>query len=410
VSDIFGLICLATYTLVVFSALRRDEPVLLVFGMAFLVLYVGQYFTLGYLYTSEPVIYTLYSWGYTETAATLLNVYLIYVGLVLLVSSHWLGRPKVPFMLATRSFSRQNLFHVIMVTVGCLIYVSIVGLEGLYSVRPNLMQGATSGTVLILSFGLCVNVMLFSRGVSPTVYAVLIAVSLFMLIMSGSWIYVLYLLGTSVLTIHHRYNLRLGLGLFLLSILAIFSVLILGQSVKEYFGGNLVFDDYMAAVLWTTNNFYVAQVEGFSGSASIIQKIIDTNNIPFSLGINAVGSLLLLLPGFIRPNVDLPIAEFVFYDSSIVPSAVESFIEYFGPLSIFLHGFSLFLVLYIYRLARASPIDNRRSAYVLVFKFYLVVSSLVLLTRGPIDLIWFTIIPPAVVMYLHYLLGSRWRL
>lgn len=405
-SDIFGILCLVTYGVVVGFSIKRDDPLLLAFALSFLVLYVGQYFALDYLYSSQPVIRTLDSWGYTDLAASLLHIYLIYIGVILLCFVSFFDQKKGALEIKSQSIASQNLFHFVMIVMACMIYVLIVGLDGLFSVRPNFIQGGTFGSVLILSFGLCVNVMLFSRSVSFTVYIGLLLLSLLMLMMSGTRIYVIYLLGTSALIIHRRYHLRLGPGLFILSALSAFLVLILGQSVKEYFGGNLDFEDYVAAVSWTINNFYVSQVEGFSASASIIQKTIDIGSLPFNLGINAMGSLLLLLPGFIRPKLEIPISQFVFYDQSIVPPAVESFIEYFGPLSVFLHGFALLWVLNFYRNTRAMQVRTRLGAYVLIYKLYLVVSSMVLLTRGPVDLIWFTLIPPAFFMYAHYLFGS----
>ena len=405
----FGLICLVTYTLVVLSALKRDNPLLLGFAMAFLVLYVGQYFYLAQRFGTESVIETQFSWGYTKTSSMLLNLYLTYIGLVLLLWSRWAGHLTTPINTQVGHFPRQSLYYSVMVLGSCLVYVSIIGLDSLYSVRPNFKQGGTLGSVLVLSCGLCANVMLFSRQSSLLLYFGLILVSLFMLMLSGSRIYVIYLLGVSALLIHHRFNFRLGLGIFLLAVLGSFSVLILGQSVKEYFGENWAFDNYIDAVLFTISTFYLAQVEAFSGSASIIQKIIDTGNVPFSLGINLLSGILLVLPGFIRPDVDIRIEAFVFYENSIVPSAAESLIEYFGPFSVFVHVLLLLLVLNFYRRARLSTIHNRASAYTLVFKYYCFTSCMVLLTRGPIDVIWVTLIPPAIFMSIHYLLGCRRR-
>ena len=103
----------------------------------------------------------------------------------------------------------------------------------------------------------------------------------------------------------------------------------------------------------------------------------------------------LLLPSFLKDLVsDHTIYTFSrLYDYSIIPSAPNDLFQAFFIFGIFFHCLAIVIACRLYMSAQSAYISEEKSAIYFIFKSYIVSVLCVLFTRGPIDLLIFSILP-----------------
>lgn len=394
--------------LIVISVYKKSLPLFFV-SLAIMVLYIGQaYYMLPELYSGRVRI--LDEYGYTILANDIALLYLILLGLIFLIylaSAKEVSAPP-PHVKSKTDFINVKLCMLTALSIS--LYISIVGFDGIASVRPNLIQGGTFGTTVILATALLSLLPILCNRINPLTIVNILANFIF-LVASGTRIYVIYFLFTLGASLIKAGKIKLSLGAISYSGFVAFCVLILGQSIKEYFGGNVNFDDLLQAIEFTAASFYLAQTEAFVSFASVIQIYLDRDGFVFNLGGSVLDGFGLLLPGFVKNyySADMINTSSRFYNYSIIPSAANDLFQAFFVFGIIIHFILIYSAVRLYRVAQSRQIVSERSAVKFILRNYIVSVLCVLFTRGPIDLLIFSIVPVYVVVNVFLLIVIKSR-
>lgn len=394
-----GLLPLTAISVLLFILLAALKKSFALFfcALAFSVLYVGQaYFMSPNLIHGK--VYILDEYGYALAANNLALIYLISLFTILLLYLLFSRAVVIepPADIPRHRYLECKLLFASFCTIS--IYLLIIGFDGLSNVRPNMVTGGTFGTILVVASSILslLPVLMKQYGV---VTFINIASCAIILIASGTRIFVLYFLFVVASVLIKRGIVNVSLKMMLTGPLAAFLVLIVGQSIKEYYGENIVFESLLFAIEFTIENFYNAQTEAFVSFASSIQYFLDKDIYFFNIGLTFFDGIKLLLPGFLKPILlsDHNVDNFRFYNFSIIPSAANDLFQSFFIFGIIFHVAALILAHRMYRAASRSKITNINMATNFIVKVYICGVLCVIFTRGPLDLLFFNIIPVWIV-------------
>jgi hypothetical protein len=344
-------------------------------------------------------------YGFTTSAYQYAVGYLILLGVIINLVLIKQKASFVRFPERSNVKGDLNVFGFIYLSISVAVYASIIGINALMTVRPNSEVGGTFGTTLVLSAGIYSIVPILLDKVNLLTWINLfIAISIIYL--SGTRIYLIYLLFTLGMSMVKNGVIRVTWKSLVLVGIAGFLILIVGQSFKEYYGENIVFGVFSESYQYTLDHFYTSQTEAFVSFASVVQYHSDGQPFFFNFGTEILNGLHLLIPGFLKDLVGINKFVFRSYNYSIIPSAANSFFQCFGVLGLFFHGLSVFYVNRLYLFALKMKVSSLEDVLKFTFVSYLIGVVCVLLTRGPLDLIVFNLVPIAVFLFTFYIIGK----
>lgn len=388
--------CVLLYVYLIFKSIQRDCLPVLAICVSILTLYIGQV-----LFLREDIesgyATVLLEYGFTEPSYRFCILYLIVFGVM--INTKMLQKSEVRFVPTDLQLdlSGINIFVFWCVLFSVMIYGSIIGFQSLMLVRPNAQAGGTFGTVLVLTSGInAVVPIVLRRGNLLTIFSLMLCT--FILYLSGTRIYIIYLGFVVLMALIKTRSVTLNLRALLALIIAGFLVLIVGQSAKEYYGENIVFDRFSDALEYTIDHFYTAQTEAFVSFASVVQYYLDGQPFQFNFGFEILNGLNLLLPSALKDVMRFDSILIRSYNRSIIPSAANSFFQCFGFFGIIGHIGCVYFANRIYSSAMVGKVTSINQAFKFTFQSYIVVVLCVLVTRGPIDVIIFSILPIYVLL------------
>ena len=379
-----------------FLGVKKSSLPVFFISLTVIILFLGQAYYIQPLDNTRVSI--LHEFGFGRKSYLLALAYLIFLGFGILaftLSHKPIGSTNI--FISSNACKRLDFRLLLMTLCAFVIYILIIGFDGLRSVRPNLIRGGTFGTILVLISSLLSLIPICLRNYS-FVSILNILINIILLTASGTRIFVIYffftlgsvLLKTSVISFSKK--------LILPSIFISFLILIVGQSFKEFFGGNIEFDSIIDAIQFTIGTFYISNTEAFVSLASVIEYSLSSNPLAFNFGISFFGGIKLLIPGFLKSFLDLSSLNLRFYNYSIIPSAPNDFYQSFHIFGVLIHIFLILFVVKKYSYWQTKFLNTPRHIIDFIEGMYIVGVACVILTRGPFDLFIFNVIPVFLIL------------
>lgn len=387
-------IILSLITLIM-SVRKRLVPIALALA-AILLLYLGQaYYLLDDIRYGKVYILGEYGFSYEGAFFGVLYLFvLICLCFIYVVRAKDIENQSDQIAFGNTAALNHRILALNLLAIS--LYISIIGGDQIFNVRPNTVVGGTFGTTVILAVGLLNLIPIFMKR-SNSLTIVNITIILTFLILSGTRIYVIYYIITMYLMLIRMGLAGGGVNLLFLIPIASFAILILGQASKEFFGENIEFEGYEDAIKYTLETFYTSQTEAFVSLASIIQYYIDDTEFRFTLGLELLDGVRLLVPGVLKSSIsDTPVFRRA-YEFSIVPSAANTLFGSFFVVGVIVHFYLMKIMSDFYRKLMDAPIIDLADLYDFVFGSYVISVLIVLITRGPLDLIFFSVIPVFII-------------